>query len=190
MPQVRRNWPETGIGGILKKYLVQRLLTFAAHSRADGLDEDAELADEATAEIDRLTAERDDLTRKWASNLERERGFIIERDALRAEVSRWTAEAQRFALNADYWRAEVERLRAERGTFYMDYRMKCDEQTKALHVEVERLRAALEPLARIPVEEFGAETRLEQPLMGWNSHTIYVRDVMRARTALAPGEGL
>ena len=117
MPQVRRNWPENGIGGILKKYLVQRLLTFAAHSRADGLDEDAELADEATAEIDRLTAERDDLTRKWASNLERERGFIIERDALRAEVSRWTAEAQRFALNADYWRAEVERLRAALRTY-------------------------------------------------------------------------
>ena len=41
---------------------------------------------------------------------------------------------------------EIERLRAERDSFYMDYRMKCDEQTKALHVEVERLRAERDAL--------------------------------------------
>ena len=36
--------------------------------------------------------------------------------------------------------AEVERLRAEAASFHMDYRMKCDEETKRLAVEVERLR--------------------------------------------------
>lgn len=37
--------------------------------------------------------------------------------------------------------AELERLIAERDTFYMDYRMKCDETTKAQAVEIERLTA-------------------------------------------------
>lgn len=37
--------------------------------------------------------------------------------------------------------AELERLIAERETFYMDYRMKCDETTKAQAVEIERLTA-------------------------------------------------
>lgn len=39
-------------------------------------------------------------------------------------------------------KAEVERLTAERDNFHVDYRMKCDAQTKELHVEVERLQEA------------------------------------------------
>ncbi len=39
---------------------------------------------------------------------------------------------------------ERDRLRAERESFYMDYRIKCDEETKRQAAEIERLRAALE----------------------------------------------
>lgn len=57
-----------------------------------------------------------------------------------------------------------------------------------LERENARLREALEPLAKIPVEEFGKQDTPNQPLMGWNYHTIYVRDVLAARAALK-GEG-
>ena len=53
-----------------------------------------------------------------------------------------------------------------------------------LERENARLREALEPLAKIPVEEFGKQDTPNQPLMGWNYHTIYVRDVLAARAAL------
>jgi hypothetical protein len=39
--------------------------------------------------------------------------------------------------------AEVESLRADAADFHMAYRMKCDEETKAQAVEIERLRAEL-----------------------------------------------
>ncbi len=39
---------------------------------------------------------------------------------------------------------EIERLRADRDSFYMDYRIKCDEETKRQAVEIERLRADAE----------------------------------------------
>ena len=39
---------------------------------------------------------------------------------------------------------ERDRLRAERDSFYMDYRIKCDEETKRQAVEIERLRADAE----------------------------------------------
>lgn len=41
---------------------------------------------------------------------------------------------------------------AERESFHMDYRMKCDEQTKEAHAEVERLRALL-PVARAALQK-------------------------------------
>jgi hypothetical protein len=44
----------------------------------------------------------------------------------------------------EYLRAEVERLRAERDDFYMDYRMKCDRETKALEVVIAGLKAETE----------------------------------------------
>lgn len=39
--------------------------------------------------------------------------------------------------------AEIERLRGERDTFYMDYRIKCDEETKRLEVELAAAKAFL-----------------------------------------------
>ncbi len=44
-------------------------------------------------------------------------------------------------------KAEVERLRADAADFHMAYRMKCDEETKAQAVEIERLRAAGQALS-------------------------------------------
>ena len=46
---------------------------------------------------------------------------------------------------------EIERLKAERNGFYMDYRVKCDEKTKAQAMEIERLRAALAAPKQEPV---------------------------------------
>lgn len=34
---------------------------------------------------------------------------------------------------------KIEQLEAERDSFYMEYRIKCDEQTKALHIERDEL---------------------------------------------------
>ena len=42
---------------------------------------------------------------------------------------------------------------------------------------------ALEPLAKIPLEEF-LHKHPDQPLMGWNGHILYVRDVYAARNVL------
>jgi len=42
---------------------------------------------------------------------------------------------------------------------------------------------ALEPLAKIPLEEF-LHKHPDQPLMGWNGHTLYVRDIYAARNVL------
>lgn len=50
--------------------------------------------------------------------------------------------------------AEVERLRAEAASFHMDYRMKCDEETKRLAVEVERLREENAALGDQPGDDF------------------------------------
>ena len=46
--------------------------------------------------------------------------------------------------------AEISKLRREREDFHMDYRMKCDKETKRLHVENERLRVALRQIADDP----------------------------------------
>jgi hypothetical protein len=58
-------------------------------------------------------------------------------------------------------KAEVERLRAAAADFHMAYRMKCDEETKALAVEVERLRAELARLKKLP-------SPLPSPLPLWD----------------------
>lgn len=57
--------------------------------------------------------------------------------------------------------AEVAQLRRERDDFHMDYRMKCDVTTKALHVQVEQLRGCLAKKLR---EAAALETRLVDPL--------------------------
>jgi hypothetical protein len=43
---------------------------------------------------------------------------------------------------------------------------------------------ALKPLANIPLEEF-RHKHPDQPLMGWNNHLLYVRDVYAARNVIA-----
>jgi hypothetical protein len=50
---------------------------------------------------------------------------------------------QRIWKERDELRAEVERLRSDAADFHMAYRMKCDEETKAKAVDVERLRGVL-----------------------------------------------
>jgi hypothetical protein len=61
--------------------------------------------------------------------------------------------------------------------------------TAALSRRVAELEGALQPLAGIPLEEFGyGDHRPEQPITGWNKHTLYVRDVLAARAALK-GQG-
>ena len=63
-----------------------------------------------------------------------------------SSVHSWTqADTQReeAAYEIKDLRAEIERLRAERDTFYMDYRMKCDAETKALTIERDALRELL-----------------------------------------------
>lgn len=45
--------------------------------------------------------------------------------------------------------ARIEELERERDAFYMDYRMKCDEQTKSLCVERDALQADNERLREI-----------------------------------------
>jgi hypothetical protein len=42
---------------------------------------------------------------------------------------------------------------------------------------------ALEPIAKIPLEDF-LHKHPDQPLMGWNGHILYIRDVYAARNVL------
>ena len=42
---------------------------------------------------------------------------------------------------------------------------------------------ALEPLAKIPLEDM-LYKHPDQPIMGWNGHMLYVRDVYAARNVL------
>jgi hypothetical protein len=69
---------------------------------------------------------------------------------------------------SEYWSetmrdaaAALREAHAERESFYADYRMKCDEQTKALHVEVERLRALLLEIRRLSFDDVRARIDAE-----------------------------
>jgi len=55
----------------------------------------------------------------------------------------------------------------------------------ALLDRIERLEAALKPLADIPLEEF-LKRQPDDPIMGWNNHYLRVRHVYEARAALNP----
>jgi hypothetical protein len=67
--------------------------------------------------------------------------------------------------------AEVERLRADAADFHMAYRMKCDEETKAQAVEIERLRAELArlttPVPLLEREETGGCILWARDEDGW-----------------------
>lgn len=66
----------------------------------------------------------------------------------------------------DALRAAVEKMVRERDDFYMDYRMKCDEKTKELHVKLERAEAerdAWEATANHHYKEaFDAQEKIKQ----------------------------
>ena len=97
--------------------------------------------------------------------------------------------------------AEVERLRAEAASFHMDYRMKCDEETKRLAVEVERLRAdldaerrkvdALREALRNLLSQFEAYQSgwMTGNAVDWRNRIGLIDDMREARAALASTEG-
>jgi hypothetical protein len=68
------------------------------------------------------------------------------------DIEQWMNEkmAQAVESATGALHAEVERLRADAADFHITYRMKCDEETKAKAVEVERLRAELARLTKLP----------------------------------------
>ena len=87
------------------------------------------LAREAADELDRLNAD--------VATLRSEvRGLHETSNTLHKDRDRLNAQALELC-------AEISGLRREREDFHMDYRMKCDEQTKRLHVDNERLRGLL-----------------------------------------------
>ena len=53
---------------------------------------------------------------------------------------------------------------------------------KAVNAELAR---ALTVFALIPLEDFGKQNLPDRPLFGFNMHTVYVRDVLSARAAIA-----
>ena len=75
------------------------------------------------------------------------------------------------------WLDRIEELERERDTFYMDYRMKCDEQTKSLCVERDalqadnaRLRDALEAVRDQRIEGYVFPAVVD--LNAWHSKVI------------------
>jgi len=75
---------------------------------------------------------------------------------------------------------EIERLRAERESFYMDYRMKCDEETKRQAIEIEMLRA---DLADAPQPDDTA--LLRQALDALEYHMQQTRPIDKTSDAIA-----
>jgi hypothetical protein len=58
-------------------------------------------------------------------------------------------------------------------------------EISGLRRELGEARALLRVIADIPIQDFGKEGKPDQPLMGWNSHMLHVRDVIAARAFLA-----
>lgn len=59
------------------------------------------------------------------------------------------------------------------------------EETKLVQLLtlLEAAMQALKPIANIPLEEF-LHRHPDQPLMGWNGHILYIRDVYAARNII------
>lgn len=107
------------------------------------------------ADIAALRAERDAMYVDIGRRVLLERSLRAEVAKVRERCSEWALIAGEHGAEKDSLRAEVERLKQERDTFYMDYRMKCDAQTKSLHAEVERLRKDAERW-RSAVDDYAA----------------------------------
>ena len=91
----------------------------------------------------------DDLVKRlYFSSCATCRDALAEIERLRKEVeyTKGPEFSRRLDIVTQTWRGKVERLTAERDTFYMDYRMKADAITKALHIERDSLRKEVEAL--------------------------------------------
>jgi hypothetical protein len=75
-----------------------------------------------------------DVLRKAADTIEAQAG----------EIESLTVERDLNVRQCDANRQEIERMKADADSFHMQYRIKCDEETKALHAEIERLRKDVE----------------------------------------------
>jgi hypothetical protein len=64
--------------------------------------------------------------------------------------------------------SEIERLNVERDGFYMAYRMKCDEETKAQAMEIERLREAL----KLALNSHGRMLMSDPPQDPWKVNRV------------------
>ena len=114
----------------------------------------------------------------WGKDLTEVKGgdyvLVSDYDALAADHARLAGEL-----------AEARRKAAHDGWLGPQAAARVIRERDSLQAQVAGLKEALEPMALVPVEDFGKQDKPNSPLMGWNEHTIYVRDVLRARAALA-----
>lgn len=119
-----------------------------------------------------------------------ERGYSVTRKGRLFHDGAYTDE-QEWVAAGEYWsmrramQASYDKLAEVVRKYECDPRLQPKSGYDSLRAEVERLRAALEPLASLPVEDFGKQDKPDLPLVGWNDHVIFVRDVLEARAALA-----
>lgn len=102
------------------------------------------------------------------------RRAVADRDALllaRKHVSLLGAE--QHITTVEKALDELATLRAERDSFHMAYRMKCDAETKAQAVEIERLRAQLAAVTaeRDALREFYEAARHYEQIVGQDDTT-------------------
>jgi len=140
-----------------------------SHPLTDALPDylDALALRQACGEIEeRVTRERDEARSSQIVALNR--------------LATWRNRAQVAESQCDALRAEVERLRGAEADFHMAYRIKCDEETKAQAVKIERLRAEVERLTsalNAMLTQFGMDED------EWSAPTF-----KQARAALTPAE--
>jgi chromosome segregation ATPase len=145
--------------------LVERLRENAGPSGEWGEKAD-KLHIEAAEEIERL--------REWQRQM-------VEIQASGGRLDGYRELAQKLA-DRD---AEIDRLRAEAESFHMDYRMKCDEETRAQAVEIEKLEHAADIqasiIARLRAEN--ASLRLEVSGLESSPMSEEALDILRSENA-------
>ncbi len=76
-----------------------------------------------------------------------------------------------------------------------DEKAKLAAETWQRHIHLQNaapdLYEALEILAKIPIEDFGIDSKVpdERPLTGWNNVTLTIGHIRKARAALAKARG-
>ena len=101
-----------------------------------------------------------------------------------SQIYRIHDEVARMALIAA--QNEIERLQAERDTFYMDYRIKCDEETKRLETDLDAAKRVIDSMVVAEVEPLKALLRevldqcRETDKMQWDGHLYKrIRDALK-----------